>query len=83
MAKLVLIIWHNLHNGNRPLLSMDSLMVFGMDAKDTLLDDDESAVDDFFFFFGLSSTYLLHVADFDRPLCRYVLLPPPWYSLCG
>lgn len=58
---------------------MDSLMVLGMDAKDTLLeDDDESAADDFFFFFGLSSTYL-HVADLDRPLCRYVLLlPPPW-----
>lgn len=62
-----------LHNGNRPLLSMDNLMVFGMDTRETLLDD--TAADDFFFFFGLSSTYL-HVADFDRPLCRYVFSPP-------
>lgn len=51
---------------------MDSLMVFGMDTRDTLLDDGPS--DDLFFFFGLSSTYL--VADLDRPLCRYVLPPP-------
>lgn len=65
----------NLHNGNRPLLSMDSFMVFGMDTSDTLFDDEDGAPDDFFFFFGLSSTYL--VADFDRPLCRYVLPVPP------
>lgn len=64
----------NLHNGNRPLLSMDSLIVLGMDTRDTLFEDDDEA-DDFFFFFGLSSTYL--VADFDRPLCWYVL-PPLW-----
>lgn len=65
------MLLENLHNGNRPLLSMDSLMVFGMDT--TLLEDADDA-DDFFFFLGLSSTYL--VADLDRPVCRYAVLPP-------
>lgn len=61
-----------LHNGNRPLLSMDNLIVLGMDTRDTLLeDDDDGDADGFFFFFGLSSsTYFPVVADFDRPECR-------------
>jgi len=54
---------------------MDSLMVLGMDTRDTLLEDRDGDVDDFFFFFDFSSAYL-HVADLDRPLCRYVLPPP-------
>lgn len=61
-----------LHNGNRPLLSMDSLIVLGMDTRDTLFEDvDDGDADGFFFFFGLSSNaYFPVVADFDRPVCR-------------